>query len=171
MHEILNYSWVSWLHLASALLAMVLGAVVLLRRKGDHVHKRAGYAYVIAMALVNLTAFGLYRLFGTFGPFHVAALVSGLTVFAGMFNILRRPRRPNSMVSHMVFMYWSVIGLYAAFFSEAMVRLPLPGGFAALVGAATGATVLAGALLQGRMVKRWSARYPGADPEGIAPQP
>lgn len=156
LHEAASYTLISWVHVATALLAMVLGALVLLRRKGDLLHRRLGYAYVVTMVGVNASAFGLYRLFGSFGPFHVAAIVSGLTVFAGMRAVLHKSGGPDRMVAHMIFMYWSVIGLYAAFFSEVMVRLRLGAAFATLVGVATGLTVLLGALLQPRLVRRWS---------------
>lgn len=157
MEEIRSYSFISWAHIASAVIAMVLGAWVLLRRKGDRRHRSLGYGYVSAMGVVNLSAFGLYGLFGTFGPFHVAAIISLLTMLAGLRPAIQRPRPADWMVRHMTYMYWSVIGLYAAFFSEVMVRLPLGATFGMAVGSATVLTILLGALFQRRLVKRWSA--------------
>ncbi|HEY0976180.1 MAG TPA: DUF2306 domain-containing protein [Flavobacteriales bacterium] len=157
MNELHTYTWVGWTHLTSALLAMVLGVWVLLRRKGDRFHIRLGYAYVSCMLVLNGTAFGLHRLMGFFGPFHVAALVSLATLLAGMRAVLRKPRRKDWLVQHLTYMYWSVIGLYAAFFSELMVRLPLGATFAWSVGAATAATIFLGFFLQGRLTKRWTA--------------
>jgi uncharacterized membrane protein len=74
--EFQHYTWLSWLHIASALAAMLLGARVLMAPKGTRAHRRSGCAYAIAMLLVNGTALAVYRLFGGFGPFHVAACVS-----------------------------------------------------------------------------------------------
>ena len=161
MHELQSYTFISWLHIGSALLAMVLGLWVLLRRKGDRLHVRLGYAYVASMLFVNGTAFGLYKLFGTFGPFHVAAIVSLLTLAAGMRVVLRKPRRKDWLVQHLTYMYWSVIGLYAAFFSELIVRLPLGATFAWSVGLATGGVIFLGFFLQGRLTKRWTAAFGG----------
>lgn len=162
MNEIASYDLISCLHVGSALVAMVFGVLVLFRRKGDGPHRRLGYAYAISMLLVNLSAFGLYRLFGTFGPFHVAALVSLLTLLAGIRPALRRPRTANWLQHHMVYMYWSVLGLYAAFFSEVMVRVPLGASFAKAVGAATVATMVLGGLFQGRLIRYWGRSFPQA---------
>lgn len=157
MIEIRTYTWLSWLHIAAALAAMVLGLLVLLRRKGTRSHRLLGYAYVAAMAALDLSAFGMYRLFGVFGPFHIAAIVSALTVAAGMRAILKRPRSQRTIELHLVFMYWSVIGLYAAFFSELMVRVRINAAFMILVSCATGATVLLGAVMQRRLIAKWTA--------------
>lgn len=157
MIEIRSYTWLSWLHIVAAAVAMVLGLLVLLRRKGTRSHRRLGYAYVISMAALNLSAFGMYRLFGVFGPFHIAAVVSTLTIAAGMRAILKRPRSQRTIELHLVFMYWSVIGLYAAFFSELMVRVRINAAFMILVSCATGATVLFGALFQRRLIAKWTA--------------
>lgn len=156
MEEVRTYGFVSWVHVISALVAMALGLWVLLRRKGDRLHRRLGYGYMANMFVVNGTAFAMYGLFGKFGPFHVAAVVSLLTLIAGLRPALRRPRMPDWLQRHMVYMYWSVIGLYAAFFSEVMVRLPLGATFAKAVAGATVATLVLGAVLQRRFVKRWS---------------
>lgn len=159
MPELQSYTWLSWTHVGSALLAMVLGLWVLLRRKGDRLHIRLGQAYAACMLLVNATAFGLYKLFGTFGPFHVAAIISLLTLAAGMRAVLPRLRRKGWLVRHLTYMYWSVIGLYAAFFSELMVRLPLGATFAWSVGLATGAVIFLGFFLQGRLTRRWTQAF------------
>ncbi|OON70180.1 DUF2306 domain-containing protein [Hymenobacter sp. CRA2] len=63
------HSFIGYLHLAAALLAMALGAVVLLNRKGGRFHRRAGYGYVACMLTLNASALLIYRLFGGFGCF------------------------------------------------------------------------------------------------------
>lgn len=148
----------SALHIGASILALILGAWVLLVHKGDRRHRRMGRAYGISMLVVNATAFGIYRLFGGFGPFHIAAVVSLLTLLAGMRPVLLRNRPKEWFTTHMIFMYWSVVGLYAAFASEVLVRLPeRPGAyFGLLVGGATAAIMTTAGLLQRRLVKRWS---------------
>lgn len=111
------------LHLLSALTAMVLGASVLLMNKGTRRHKQVGYGYVMAMILVNVTAFMIYHLYGAFGPFHIAALFSGVSIAGGMVPVFFRRRISSWLHYHYFFMNWSVVGLYAAFWAETLVRL------------------------------------------------
>jgi len=109
-----------WMHVIAAIVAMITGAIVLLRPKGTTWHKRIGYTYVGSMLLLNISAFMIYRLFGTFGPFHIAAVVSLASVIGGMYPAIQRTK--NWLEMHYEFMGWSVIGLYAAFWSETSVR-------------------------------------------------
>jgi uncharacterized membrane protein len=111
-----------WIHTAFAVVALVTGAVVLARRKGTRAHRSSGWIYAVCMFGLNVTAFSIYRLFGAFGPFHVAALVSSVTLVGGMTAALRR--RPGWVTRHYRWMTWSYVGLLAAFVSEVGTRLP-----------------------------------------------
>lgn len=111
------------LHTTLAVVALVTGAVVLLRRKGGASHRRIGWTYAVSMFGVNLTAFGLYELFGGFGPFHAAALLSLVTVIMGVIPAWRRRPRGEWIVRHYYWMTWSYVGLLAATASEAITRL------------------------------------------------
>ncbi len=114
------HSTTGLIHLISALIAMLTGAVVLLRPKGTTWHKRIGYVYVGSMIILNLSAFGIYHLTGSFGIFHGLALVSLGSLIGGMYPAIRRTK--DWLEYHYEFMGWSVIGLYAAFFAETSVR-------------------------------------------------
>ena len=111
------------IHLIVSIIAMISGMMVLYRPKGTKQHKQLGYIYVIVMLLVNLTAFMIYRLFGGFGIFHFFAIVSLLTLLAGMYPILKRKGK-YSIFRHFTYMYWSVVGLYCAFCAEVLTRAP-----------------------------------------------
>ena len=111
------------IHLLVSIVAMITGIVVLSNKKGTKKHKQIGYIYVVSMLLVNLTAFMIYRLFGGFGIFHFFAIVSFLTLLAGMYPILKRKGK-NYIFRHFNYMYWSVIGLYCAFCAEVLTRIP-----------------------------------------------
>jgi uncharacterized membrane protein len=124
MFNQLVHSTTGLVHLVSSVAAVFLGTAVLLGTKGTLTHKRVGYAYVVAMLILNLTAFMIYRLFGRFGPFHVAAVVSTISLIGGMVPVLVRHRIAQWFQWHMRFMYYSVIGLYAALASEIIVRVP-----------------------------------------------
>jgi uncharacterized membrane protein len=110
-------------HFAAAMAALALGAVVLLERKGTNGHRIMGAAFVVAMLVTNMTALGLYRLTGYFGPFHALALVSLAILARGVVAVLRR--RPGWMARHYHSMAWSYIGLLAAACAEVVARAPL----------------------------------------------
>jgi uncharacterized membrane protein len=109
-------------HLIASVSALILGTVSLVMTKGTTLHKKIGYGYAGAMFILLITAFMLYTLFGRWGIFHWAAVISALTLTAGMLPILVRPK--NYLSFHLGFMYWSVVGLYGAFAAEVLVRIP-----------------------------------------------
>lgn len=154
-------------HLASAVLAMATGLWVLIRPKGTRAHRRTGYVYASSMAVLNLTAFLIYRLYGGFGIFHVFALLSIATLAAGMYPVLAR-KRPGYLLQHFNYMYWSVIGLYCAFMAETFTRLPSvvldEAGrpvtiFYAFTGVGIGVVMLAGVLAYRRLRPVWAAQF------------
>jgi len=111
-------------HVIVAVLALISGTLVLLMKKGSKRHQQIGYFYAFNMLLVNLTAFGIYRMWGGFGIFHVAAIIGLVTLAAGMFPIMLKKPRRSYIGLHFSFMYWSVMGLYAALVSETLTRIP-----------------------------------------------
>lgn len=132
------------LHISSSMAALVCGSMVLLARKGTVAHKRVGYAYFFFMLLVNLSAFGIYRLYGTFGLFHYAALASLSTTLMGIVPLWTKRPRKHWRFFHISFSYWSVIGLWIAFVAEMLTRIPET-PFYSMVGLAfVGITVGAG---------------------------
>lgn len=112
-----------WFHMACALVALGSGAAVLLRRKGTRIHRWTGWVYVGSMLALNATALMIYRLFGGFGPFHAAAILSLVTVLAGIVPAVRR-RPANWVEHHYWWMTWSYVGLCAAAVSEVATRMP-----------------------------------------------
>jgi uncharacterized membrane protein len=122
MDSIIN-SITGLVHLIASLLALVFGTFVLILKKGSKRHKRLGYAYFASMCVLLVTAFLIYHLYGKFGIFHYAALMSLVTILLGMVPLwMRQPKGWLEM--HISFMYWSVIGLYMAFLAELMTRIP-----------------------------------------------
>lgn len=123
MYDFVN-SLLGWFHLGTALLAMMTGGFVLATRKGTRRHKQVGYVYVFSMLLVCGSAMSIYRLTGTFGIFHVTAIVGFLTLAGGIIPMLLKSINRKYKAVHVWFMYYSVLGLYAAFASELSVRIP-----------------------------------------------
>ena len=95
-------------HLAAAL-ALVLGAIVLLRTKGDAPHRLLGRLWVALMLVVSLTSFGITRA-GQFSWIHGLSLVT-LLALAGAIRSIRRGNRRG----HRRFMLGACLGLVGAF--------------------------------------------------------
>lgn len=112
-----------FLHLISAVIAMIAGMFVLLSTKGTSLHKKMGYLYAVSMVIMIATSFMIYNLFGKFGIFHWLSLLSITTLVAGMLPVMFK-KGENYIIYHFQSMYWSVIGLYCAFVAETMVRMP-----------------------------------------------
>ena len=115
---------VGQLHLASALAALATGAWVVLRPKGSATHRRVGWVYAASMLTLNVTALMIYRLTGTFGPFHIAALVSLGSLIAGIVPAWRRRPVHTWLDRHYYWMAYSYVGLLAATVAETATRVP-----------------------------------------------
>jgi uncharacterized membrane protein len=102
----LIYDEIGAIHLLASILALITGTLVLLLKKGTVLHKRIGYLYVAGMVVLIVTAFSIYRLFGGFGIFHFAAIVSTLTLLAGLIPVLTRKPKVKWMEIHFMYMYW-----------------------------------------------------------------
>lgn len=150
--------WLGLVHLGSALLAMASGAAVLMMEKGHTAHRRMGWVYVGSMVVVNGTAFMIYELFGRFGPFHIAALLSGLTVVLGMIPAIRRRPRKRWIGHHATWMTGSYVGLMAAAASETSTRY-LRYDFGLSVILATAVVVVIGVIWMRRTLPRILRQY------------
>jgi uncharacterized membrane protein len=76
-----NASLVVQIHTALAIGAVVLTVAIFTIRKGSPLHRVMGWSWVIAMAMVALSSFGIHemRLMGPFSPIH---LISIFTLFS-----------------------------------------------------------------------------------------
>jgi len=158
---------VGGVHLAASVAAVVCGTLVLALEKGTVTHKRVGYVYATSMVVVLVTSFMMYHLFGGWGVFHWTALLGTLTLLAGMVPILTRRPSKSYVALHFSFMYWSVIGLYAALVAEIFARIPrvvfedgAPNSLFYVMIASSGVLTLGlGTYGYVRNLKRWEARY------------
>jgi uncharacterized membrane protein len=137
---------VGLVHTLFGFAALLLGFLVLVSRKGTLVHRRLGQTYAAAMIALNVTALLIYDLYGRFGPFHIAAVVSLATVLGGLIPVVFRRPRETWMRHHAALMSWSYVGLSAAFVSEIATHVPGV-RFGWGVVAATAAVVIVGAVL------------------------
>ena len=102
------------LHIFGAISGLVFGALVFLNPKGTRKHKLFGYAYFVSLMLVNASALSVYEQSPQGGPFHILAVVSLLTLAAGMVPVLTKRPKHAWLNLHAYFMSWSYVGLIGA---------------------------------------------------------
>ena len=156
--ENLIHSPTGGVHLVAAILAMIFGTAILFMAKGTKKHKQVGYGYVVSMFVMLGTSFFMYGLFGGFGIFHIASIASAITMLGGMIPIWRKKPVTSYRSFHFSFMYWSVIGLYAAFFSEVFTRIPET-PFFGMVGIASGLTFGIGGYIFSKKKEVWFKQF------------
>lgn len=100
-----------WAHLSVAAGSLLLGAVMLFRRKGDGLHKAIGRTWATAMAFVAVTSFFI----PTFDPTQWSP-IHGLSVITliALFYAVRAIRRGN-VRGHRIGMICTYLGLLGAF--------------------------------------------------------
>jgi len=155
------------IHLIVSIIALITGLQVLTTTKGTKIHKQVGYIYAVSMILLNLTAFMIYKLYGKFGIFHWFAVVSSLTLFAGLYPVMTK-RSKNYLLAHFNFMYWSVVGLYCALMAEIFSRLPTiiltetgdpSTGFYKGVGIGMGVVMIVAVIFFVKYKPKWTRQY------------
>jgi uncharacterized membrane protein len=110
------------IHLITALIAVICAIIILFSTKGTPFHKKMGYIYVVSIVLLNISSFGVMEFFkGQPGPFHFGAIVSIVFTSIGIVPAIRKKGK-NWRIWHYYGMNGSVMGLFAAFFVEAVFR-------------------------------------------------
>ncbi|GGA72429.1 hypothetical protein GCM10011369_12750 [Neiella marina] len=107
-------TWLGFIHLAFATVALVLGVMLFRQAKGGKVHRSTGYLYSLALLILNVSALGIYSDSQTAGPFHVLAFVSLATLFCALTTVFVRRPRSSWLRLHAYFMCWSYVGLVSA---------------------------------------------------------
>lgn len=74
------------IHVAGAMPAVLLTPVVLWRRRRDRLHRVAGYAWVVAMAVTAISSFWIsgFGLVGTFSPIHLLSVLTLVGLVTGV---------------------------------------------------------------------------------------
>lgn len=120
-------------HLIAGIFAVIFGGLILALKKGTKAHRQIGYLYVLSMIVLIVSSFGIFRLFGKFGVFHFFSIVATTSLILGIKPMLKKQRTPKDYKTHFTRMYFSVVGLYAAFAAESFVRVPKLGSFWSIV--------------------------------------
>jgi uncharacterized membrane protein len=108
-------------HATGALLALVLGTVMVVRRKGTQAHRRLGRIWMVDMYWVVLSSFGITRLH----PGHFS-WIHGLSVFT-FFSLTMawRAARRGDVMGHRGWATGSYFGLLGAFAGAVAVPVRL----------------------------------------------
>lgn len=90
---LMNASPAIQIHVVAAILAFVLGGVVLFRRKGDRLHRLGGKIWVGLMLVVALSSLFIHtiRLWGPWSPIHLLSIATLWGLYRGV--TLARLRR------------------------------------------------------------------------------
>ncbi|MGO4894267.1 DUF2306 domain-containing protein [Flavobacterium sp. W21_SRS_FM6] len=107
-------------HIILGFSSLLSGLFIVLTQKGNKKHKLVGRVYFLSMLGLNLTSFGIYKLFDGWGFFHWMAVASLIPIVAGYIAI-----RYKNITAHYYFMCWSYIGLLCATISEIFVHVPV----------------------------------------------
>ena len=124
MHEFIQGP-LGAVHLISAIVALIFGAIVLSKPKGTAKHRRLGYIYFASMLALNLSAIPITNMTGSIGLFHLFVVISLPTTLAALYFPLFGRGNPNWKMHHFTYMFWSYVGLIAALIAEGLVRLPI----------------------------------------------
>lgn len=115
LDPILSASFVIQLHVASAICAVTLGPMALLRRSRDVWHRRLGYTWVLTMAITAVSSFWIsdQPVFGPFGPIHILSVIT----LVGLWRSIAAAKRKD-IVAHrrgMETLYFWAMGIAGLF--------------------------------------------------------
>ena len=100
IHSLADAPWYVHAHLAVALLALLIGVMVLVRRKGSASHKALGWFWVVLMSIAASTSF-LIQARGRLSLIHVLSVVVLIALPLAIVHIKRGNVRAHkiSMIS------------------------------------------------------------------------
>lgn len=89
-----------WVHLIAALIALVLGAMVLWRRKGDARHKLMGRIWFLAMFVTAVSSFWITQLRDGFSPIHLLSVYTLISLGTAIWAIRWQQPRSKGRATH-----------------------------------------------------------------------
>ena len=98
------------IHISAAIIAVVLGLIQLLGKKGTKSHRILGRVWVIAMAVICISSFGIKDLMpnGAFGGYSPIHLLSIMTLAVLVLSV--SAARSGKIKLHRITMIWTYIG-------------------------------------------------------------
>ena len=105
--------WATALHLATVLPALVLGLVVLARRKGDMLHRLLGRIWMLLMVATALTSFWIRGPEGTLSGIHLFSVGTLVAVPISLWRIRRGDVRAHRQIMVSLYIGLLVAGAFA----------------------------------------------------------
>jgi len=114
-----------WFHALFAILAIVLGPIIFLMKKGTVAHRFMGKLWMGSMLIVNIAAWLIYDLTGGLSFFHLMSLLNLAALLPSMWFIWRygRSRNPVHLATHAKTISWAYFGLCAAGAAQIMTTM------------------------------------------------
>ena len=126
---LLDASPVIQTHAAAALVALVLGPLVLFRRRRDRLHKAGGYIWIVAMAVAAVSSFWIHTLpmIGPFGPIHLLSVLTLVALTVGLrAAVTRRIEAHRCTMQALYFWSLGVAGTFTLLPGRIMHRVLFP---------------------------------------------
>lgn len=108
-------SWHNWwlaVHLLAVIPALPLGGYVLLRRKGDILHRALGRTWGGLMILAALSSFGLHGMTGGFSVIHLLSVVVLVMVPRGIIQARRHDIAAHRRTMSLTYLGLSVAAMF-----------------------------------------------------------
>lgn len=131
LQPLLDSTFAIQLHTVTAILAFVLGGLVLFRSKGDWFHRMGGRVWVGLMAMVCISSFFIHtlQLVGIWSPIHLLSAVTLLALVRGIRSAWMR-----RIMDHQRTMQWTyfaslILAGYFTFMPGRIMYRMVFGGF------------------------------------------
>ncbi|PSJ60204.1 DUF6622 family protein [Pseudaminobacter soli (ex Li et al. 2025)] len=117
LQPLLEASPVIQIHAYAAIAALLLGAAVLFRRKGDRLHKLGGRIWVGLMLIVALSSFFIHtiRMWGPWSPIHLLSILTLFGLAKAVMMIRQRKVMQHARIMKMVYFGGLVIAGFFTF--------------------------------------------------------
>lgn len=117
LQPLLQASPVIQTHAYAAIAALLLGAMVLFRRKGDRLHKLGGRIWVLLMVLVAISSFFIHtiRMWGPWSPIHLLSILTLVGLVRAIMLIRRRNVLHHARIMKLVYLGGLVIAGFFTF--------------------------------------------------------
>jgi uncharacterized membrane protein len=104
--------WWLALHLLAVIPALPLGGYVLLRRKGDALHRALGRTWGGLMILAALSSFGLHAATGSFSAIHLLSVVVLVMIPRGILQARRHNIAAHRRTMSLTYLGLSIAGMF-----------------------------------------------------------